>query len=154
MHIIFVIVVEKKAKDTSNILSIVHMKGVTNMELNHIVSNVSPNEKLRGHLHKVICELLEEIEKIADNLPKRPSTDSLLALSETPLSLKLTHRYGLLFLGKPVDLLIDMYGIGKACVSLGVGWNQLDMGEGTAIALASGGSLSALYRCTDTLDLG
>lgn len=123
------------------------------MEPINIVTDVSLNEKLLGHLHKVICELLEDINALWENTPKRPSADSWIALSKNPISLKRTHRHSLIFLSKPIDLFIDICGIGKVCVPMKIGWNDLSLLEGTAIALASSDdSMSALYRCTDILD--
>jgi hypothetical protein len=107
-------------------------------------------EPMRILAHE-ISEMLAYIDALWENTPKRPPVDNLLALSETPISLKLPRRYGLLFLSKPIDLLIDMCGIGKFPLSLQVGWNDVSFPEGTTIALASDGSLSALYRCSDTL---
>lgn len=96
-----------------------------------------------------ISELLAYIDTLWENIPKRPSVDSSLVLSGTPISLKSPRRYSLLFLSRPIDLFIDICGIGKVCVSMKIGWNELSVPDGTTIALASDDSLSALYRCTD-----
>jgi hypothetical protein len=123
------------------------------MELTNIAADVPLDEKLLAQLRMVICELLADINEIADRFEKLPPIDQSVTLSETPISLKRAHRYGLLFLGNPIDLLIDMCGIGKVCVPMRIGWNDVScLPEGTTIALASDSSLRAVYRCIDTLE--
>jgi hypothetical protein len=121
------------------------------MEPKNIVADVPLDEKLLAQLRTVICEFLEWIDDCWENTPKRPPIDQSVTLSEAPISLKLTHRYGLLFLGKPIDLLIDMCDFGRFRIPMKVGWNDLTLPEGTTIALASDSSLRAVYRCIDTL---
>ena len=121
------------------------------MELINIVADVSLDEKLREHFHKVICELLEEVKEIADRFVKLPQIDHSVTLSATPISLKLTRRYSLLFLSKPTDLFIDISGIGRVLLSLQIGWNDISLPFETEVSLASDGVVSAIYRCIDTL---
>jgi hypothetical protein len=110
------------------------MKGLTNMEPMSIVAR----------------ELLECINDIWEKFAKCPPVDSALVLSEVPIFLKRTHRYSLIFLRNPVNLLIDICGIGSFHLTLYPGWNDLSLPDKTKISLVSG-KLSAIHRCTDVL---
>ena len=93
--------------------------------------------------------IAQSINDILDSLPKRPSTYGTLDLSKEPLFLKRTHRYSQVFLTNPIDLCVDIPLFGEFLLTLPVGWHDLSLPENARVALASGGSLSALYRSID-----
>lgn len=103
-------------------------------------------------LHKVFQELRETIKEALDACPKLPSVDSVITLSTAPSQLhRNKHRYSLLFLSEATTFMLDIPGIGQFPLTLGIGWNELSVPDGTETALV-GDSMSALYRCTDTLE--
>ena len=94
----------------------------------------------------------QHINDIWQRLPKLPPVIGVLTLSRTPISLKQRHRYNLIFLSKPVELVVDIPAFGNSMLKLPIGWIDLTLPEGSKVSLASGGLLSALYRCIDTLE--
>ena|SRR2546429_7764034 len=110
--------------------------------------SVAPYEQL----HKTIQELRESIKGVLDSLPKLPQVDSVLVLSNVPNQLyRHKRRYSLIFLSQPANLAISIPGLGQFPLTLDAGWTELSMPSDTEVALVEG-SMSALYRCIDTLE--
>jgi len=103
-------------------------------------------------LHKVIQELRETIKEALDACHKLPSVDSVITLSTAPSQLhRNKHKYSLLFMSEATTFNFDIPGIGQFPLTLGIGWNELNVPYGIERALV-GDSISALYRYTDTLE--
>ncbi|SRR6266566_6066359 len=112
---------------------------------------MQPTDSLYTELHKAIRELREELETIWGSFPKLPPVVSTLALSTVPTQLhRNKRRYSFIFFPRPANLIIRVPGLGQVPLTLEAGWLELSMPDGTEIALTSG-SLTAIYRCMDTL---
>lgn len=121
---------------------------------NGIVTPVPYTGNILASIHQTISELLEDIRSILDALPKVPPFDQVVNLSSTPIQLSGNgYRYHLLFLFQPATLTVDIPVLGQSTLELEIGWYDFTFPLDTQIALTNG-SLSALYRCTDTLEGG
>lgn len=120
-----------------------------------ILTPVSPTGSILANIHQTISELIEYVRSIADSLPKLPPVDQAVTFSGAPIQLSRDgRRYGLIWLSQPATLIIDVPRMVQCPLTLEAGWNEFTLPSDTKIALADGSSISAIYRCTDTREVG
>ena len=97
--------------------------------------------------------LLREITAAAE-LYKKPPLTQVIIVKPDPIWFKLdkfgrTHN-SILSPATNITLTFDIAGVGRFNSILGMGWNELDLPDGTLIALQSAGTQQPLiYRCAN-----
>jgi len=88
--------------------------------------------------YKIIQELRETIKEALDACPRLPSVESVITLSTAPSQLhRNKHKYSLLFMSEATTFNFDIPGIGPFPLTLGIGWNELHVPDGTERALVT-----------------
>lgn len=118
------------------------------------VHRETDNEGLFHHLHRTICELLDEMKLIADHYRglQEPPIDTRIVLQTTktvPLSTR-GRKYNMIFSGNnttQIQALIP--GLGNVAFTPPIGWTELDFENGTELSLVNGSDTTIIFRCTN-----
>jgi len=107
-------------------------------------------EKIREDSHyqkeylRLIYELLEK--ELASDI------DEVIMLRQTPNFWRMNakgRKYTMLLVASSLSLVCDVPFVGQVNLTLQVGWNVLNLPDGTGLALSSGNDTPVLYRCTN-----
>jgi hypothetical protein len=106
-------------------------------------------------MHSDMHDIVEHLGRICKYIDSQSVGDveKVIMLQVAPNFLRL-YRHGrihsYLFVSASTSVTFDMIGVGQFNYTLAQGWTQLDLPDGTGIAMATGGNpTSMFYRCSN-----